>query len=401
VHFNQNTVIFMKLLTIKELEELSQVNNDHCISIYMPTHRAGKEVLNQNDARLLKNHYQEIKKALVEEGMHEGQAVDLLEPISKLIGDSDFWRHQIGGLAIFLAKDFFRYHRLPISFSEFHLITHSFYLKPLAQTFSDDEYYFIMALSLKNVRLFEASRYFIHEINLHDLFPEGVEQILDYYQFEESLQFRSKHGGMNSGENAQYYGQGGSKQDVTPYIEEYFRHIDNALSRVMTSSPRPMILAAVDYLHPIFKGVTKTSNVVDEGIMGNPDHKRPDELHEASKKIMEPYFKMQRKRRLEKYSKLAGTGKTSQNLEEIAQAAINGRVEALFVAKGSNAWGRIYENNGDVRVELHPEFQNGDNCLIDRSVVKTLLNGGETYLVEKENIIESTTKTDVAAVFRY
>jgi hypothetical protein len=391
----------MKLLTIKELEELSQVSNGHCISLYIPTHRAGKEVLNQNDARLLKNHYQEIKKALVEEGMHEAQVVDLLAPIFRLIGDGDFWRHQLGGLAVFLSENFFRQYRLPISFNEFHLITRSFYLKPLAQTFSGDEYYFILALSLHKIRLFEASKYFIHEIDIQELFPEGVDEILDYYEFEKSLQFRTQQGGMNSGSNAQFFGQGGSKRDNTPYIEEYFRHIDKGLSRVMTSNPLPMIIAAVDYLHPIFKSVTKAAKVVDEGIFGNPDHMRPDELHEMSKRIMEPYFKKQGQRRMEKYRELAGTGKTSQNLEEIAQAAVNGRVEALFVAKGSNVWGKIYENNGDVRIETHREFQNGDNCLIDRSVVKTLLNGGETYIVEKENIPEGTTKSEVAAVFRY
>jgi hypothetical protein len=391
----------MKLITIKELEELSQVNDDNCISIYIPSHRAGKEVLNLNDARVLKNHYQELKKLLHEKGIHEAKVDKFLEPINKLIGDSDFWRHQLEGLAIFLSKGFFRHFKLPVNFREFHLATNSFYLKPLTQTFSGDEYYFILALSLHKIRLFEANKYFIHEISIQELFPEGVDEILDYYEFEKSLQFRSQQGGINSGKNAQFYGQGGSKSDNTPYIQEYFRHIDKGLSRVMPSNPLPMVIAAVDYLHPIFKGVTKAAKVVQEGVFGNPDHMRPDELHEMSNKIMEPYFKSQRSRRIEKYRELAGTGKTSHNVEEITKAAINGRVEALFVTKGTNVWGKILESNGDLKIELHPEFQSGDNCLVDKSVIKTLLNGGEAYLVEKENIPEDAVEAEVAAIFRY
>ena len=391
----------MKLLTLKELEELYQITNENAISIYLPTHKAGKEVLNQKDARTLKNHYQQIKKKLAGKGMHENEIENLLQPINQLINDGNFWRQQLGGLAIFLSDGFFRYYRLPIPFEEFRLMTTSFYLKPLAQTFSDDEYYFILALSLQNIRLYEANKYFIHEIDLQELFPDGVEEILNYYEFEKSLQMRSQQGGMNSGDNAQYYGQGGSKQDVTPYIEEYFRKIDEGLGRVMTSNPQPMVLAAVDYLHPIFKKVTKTSKVVDKGIMGNPDHLKADELHVQANQIMEPFFKKQRNTRFDKYKELEGTGKTSNDIKEIAKAAMNGRIEALFAQKGNVVWGKIYENNGDQRIELHKEFESGDNCLIDQSIVKTLLNGGETYLVENDNSSEVYDKTGIAALFRY
>lgn len=39
----------MPLITKKEITELSNVNHENCISIFIPTHKAGKKVLQGED----------------------------------------------------------------------------------------------------------------------------------------------------------------------------------------------------------------------------------------------------------------------------------------------------------------------------------------------------------------
>lgn len=390
----------MKLLTIKELEELSAIQDENCISIFLPTHRSGQETINLQDARLLKTLLQDLKHQLQQRGFNEDEAMHYLKPAADLIDDTGFWRRQLEGLAIFISKGFFRYYRLPLSFQQFSLLTDSFYLKSLAPAVNNHDYYYILAISLHKIRFFEAGRFFINELDLRNLFPENIGEILSYYDFEGGINRMQKTGSPPS-PNTSYHGQGSVKKDDVPYIKEYFRHINEGLNRVITSKPYPMVLAAVGFLHPIYKEVNTVANIVEEGIHGNPERMKAEEIHEESKKIMEPYFREQSERRKKKYQRLAGTGKTSYNIEEIARAALNGRVEALFTTPGSHVWGKIYGENRDPQFEIHDHFERNDKCLIDRSVVKTLLNGGETYIVDKENLPETGVKTEIAAVFRY
>ncbi|MGK7394598.1 MAG: hypothetical protein ACNS62_08490 [Candidatus Cyclobacteriaceae bacterium M3_2C_046] len=388
-------------MSIQELEKLSNIQKPNSISIYIPTHRSGKEVNNYEDGKLLKTHTQNIKNNLTAKGWNENDALQYLQPIYDLIDDKGFWRHQLDGLAIFLSEDFFKYYRMPFSFDEFELLSDSFYLKPLLPVFSNDEYYYILALSLDKVRVLEANKFYAHELDLNELFPDGIEEILKFYEdFEQSLQMRSQQTGANEGSQVQYHGQGSAKKDNTPYIKEYFRKINEGLNRIMPSNPKPTVLAGVDYLLPIYKEVNTVAQIVDKGITGNPNDLKTEELFEKSRSIIEPYFNELKEKRKNKYQQLAGTGKASYDIEEIVKASFNGRIEAIFVTKEAHVWGK-FTNGDQQKVEMHQQFQDHDSCLVDFSAIKTLLNGGEAFLVDPQHIPEKNVDTGIAAVFRY
>src|SRR5512134_2042147 len=101
----------MDLLTKEELAALTEALATPTVSIFMPTHRVGREV-QQNPVRL-KNLLGEAKQKLVERGMRSPEAEQLLEPAQALLDNTDFWQHQSDGLAIFAAPDLMRTYRLP------------------------------------------------------------------------------------------------------------------------------------------------------------------------------------------------------------------------------------------------------------------------------------------------
>jgi hypothetical protein len=55
----------MSLITKKEIGELHDLNQENCISIFIPTHRAGKKVLQQEDTLMLKNQLKEVNSTLL------------------------------------------------------------------------------------------------------------------------------------------------------------------------------------------------------------------------------------------------------------------------------------------------------------------------------------------------
>ena len=98
----------MTLITKKEITELHEVNHENCISIFIPTHRAGKKVLNEADSLVLKNQLKDVKEKLERKGLQNDVIDKMTAPVQKLIDDSGFWREQSDGLALFIAEYFYK-----------------------------------------------------------------------------------------------------------------------------------------------------------------------------------------------------------------------------------------------------------------------------------------------------
>ena len=81
----------MPLLSKKDIAKLHHINQENCISIFIPTHRAGNEVLQEKDALSLKVQLQQVKKKLAKKGIHKTTIDTITERAQQLIGNSSFW----------------------------------------------------------------------------------------------------------------------------------------------------------------------------------------------------------------------------------------------------------------------------------------------------------------------
>lgn len=79
----------MDPLAHAELKRLSSVAGQWCVSIFLPTHRAGIEV--QQDPIRLKNLIREAERQLADAGVRGPETAALLEPARSLLSDSHFW----------------------------------------------------------------------------------------------------------------------------------------------------------------------------------------------------------------------------------------------------------------------------------------------------------------------
>ena len=106
----------MSFFSRDELRTLVERDEGPCVSIFMPTHRAGAET-QQNPIRV-KNLTREAEKQLIEGGLPSRGAKELLVPLKGLLEDALFWRYQSDGLAMFSSVALFRCYRLPVTFDE-------------------------------------------------------------------------------------------------------------------------------------------------------------------------------------------------------------------------------------------------------------------------------------------
>jgi hypothetical protein len=384
----------MYLLNRAEVRALIDERAKKCVSVYLPTHRSGSEI--QQDPIRFKNLLKQAEERLANGEMRRPEAQAILQPAQRLLDDGVFWRHQSDGLAVFASPDTFRCYRLPYSFSELVVVTERFHVKPLLTLLSGDGRFYILAISQKQVRLLLGTRHSVFEVNVENL-PKSLADALGVEEREKQLQFHT----AVPGSSPIFHGHGGGTDETVHKKDllRYFKQIDKALKDFVAVERTPLVLAAVDYLHPIYREANTAVELIDEGIVGNPDGLSRTELHDRAWTLLEPYFAKAQERAAARFLDLAGTDKASGDLGEIVPAAHHGRVESLFVAVGVQQWGRYDSATGTV--ETHESHESGDQDLLDLAAVETLAHAGDVYAVGPDKVPGSETASPVAAVFRY
>ena len=136
--------------------------------------------------------------------------------------------------------------------------------------------------------------------------------------------------------------------------------------------------------------------MIEEGISGNPDHLRADELHERAWPLVEPFFRRAQQEAVARYRELVGTGGTTSDLADGVAAAGQGRVEVLFVRIDEQRWGTFDPATG--RIATNEEPRPGDEDLLNLAAVRTLLAGGTIYAVPSDAVPGGTS---LAAILRF
>lgn len=382
----------MDIMTMNELKVLMDRHPGWCLSLYMPTHRAGRDT--EQDPIRFSNLLRQAEERLLAKGMRSPEVRELLKPAQELAGEPGFWRQQSDGLAVFLASDAFRSYRVPLPLEELVVIANRFHFKPLLPLFANDGHFYILALSQSQVRLLEGTRHTVDEIDVESL-PQSLVDALGYERFEKQLQFHTGTPAGSGGRTAMFHGHD-ADDDAKARIVRWLHKIDDELPGVLTGGQSPVVLAGVDYLFPLYREANTYPHLVEDGIPGNPEELSPAELHARAWPLVEPLFSEAEEEAIDKYNRFKGTGRTTADVKEAVLAAHQGRVDTLFVPVGVQVWGVADLSADSVQVHLDPEAGDGD--LLDLAAIETILRGGTVYAVEPEKVPD---QANLAAVFRY
>jgi hypothetical protein len=382
------------VLTKELFENLANYKGEFCVSVYLPTHRSGVEVNELEDSIMFKNVLQEVTSELKNKGADQGRIQRMLESGYELFRNTAFWRNQEQGLAVFIADDYFKFVKMPETPTRELLINTSFMVKPLVNAMTVNEYFYLLVVSKKQAKFFKANAFGMQQIELDEL-PNGVDDVVHLEEKDDQKLFRTEsfHGGKGSA----FHGHGAGKPDEKENIAMYLEEVDETLwEEVLSRENVPLLLAGVEYLLPIYKSVSHYRFIWDEVITGSHEHDDPNTLFAEARKVMEPYFQQRTKKALAQYGNQSATALTSSKPEEVIPAAHYARIWHLFVLRESHLWGRFNEQENIL--DLHSSKQDGDECLIDKAVIKTILNGGDVHFVSREDM---PADSSMAALMRY
>lgn len=378
------------------LEELLNYRDDVCVSIYLPMTRRGAEV--QGNEVQLENVLKDVKADLKERGLKQSQIGDLLHEARALLDDPLYWQHQHDGLALFLAPGFFDAFRLPMHFEPLTTVSERFHIKPILAHLTGDGQYYVLALSQDNVRLFRASQHSIEEVDAEQL-PVSMEEALAYEDPEEQLQHHTTTAGgagsPSGGPEVVHHGHS-MNDEQRQRLQRFLKMVADGVADTVKGDDVPLVLAAVDYLHPMFAEAYRANNLVAEGIEGSPNHVNDEELQRRAWEIVAPLFTEAQEEARLTFASLKHTDQALADIHTIVPAAFQGRVDTLFIALNEHKWGKYDVERNEVQIYESPK-QSGDD-LLDFAAVQTLAYGGEVYVVDNADV---PGETSIAAILRF
>lgn len=384
----------MKLLTIEIIQDLLAVEQDVCLSLYMPTQRSYPEK-QQNPIRY-KNLLRQMEESLLKK-YPPAEVQKHLEPLQALLDDNELWIYPPNGLAIFSSKGIFEVVGLHEPVSEMAIVADSFHTKPLRQYLQSTDHYHVLAINQNDYRLYEGNRHMLNEVELGEDVPKNLVEALGE-ELTDNFSNVASYGSTGQGPAPAHHGHGGRKDELEKDAERFFRIIAGVIEEKYSKPTGwPLILAALPEHHHLFHQVSKNPYLLKEGIAQNPNALSVDELNTKAWQIMEPEYNHQLDKTVNRFQQAKAHGKGSDDIDDIAVAAVEGRVDILLVEADRMIAARVTNlitGNIQPRDLENPKI---DDLLDDMGELVTKM-GGQVMVLPPEKM---PSESGLAAIFRY
>jgi len=384
----------MELLSKEFIKELLTIEQEPCLSLYMPTHRSHPE--NLQDPIRFKNLLRQLEESLSQK-YSSGEVKKYIEPLEALADDDSLWNHTSNGLAVFSADGLFKVVGLPVSVDELAVVADSFHTKPLRQYMQSTDRYHVLGLSLHDIRLFEGNRHSLTEIELMPDIPETITEALGDDLTDKHSTVAS-YGGTGGESSSMHHGHGGRKDELEKDAERFFRVVaNNIYERYSKPSDLPLILAALPEHHNLFQKVNKNPLLLTDGIAINPSSISPDTLAKMAWEIMEPEYNLKLDSLVARFEQARANDKGSDDYKEVAIAAVEGRIDTLIVEADRIIPVRITNlvtGNTQKKDLTNPKVDD----LLDDMGELVIEMGGQVMVLPTGKM---PSETGLAAIFRY
>ncbi|MDQ2101579.1 baeRF3 domain-containing protein [Azospirillum isscasi] len=387
-----------------DLERLLAVDAAPAVSIFLPTHIAGRDI--RQDVIRLRNLISKAQDELCEKhGLRRPDAEAFLKPASDLLEQGEFWRHMDRGLAVFLARGVSAIHRVPVELPEEVTINSRFTLRPLLPLLADDGTFMILAVTAGRARLFSATRNGIAEEDA-DL-PRGVADIdaeTDYDQNNRHSAPPARHadrtdrGGISMVKTHSF---GDDPEELRKaHLIDYVGRVGARARDHLKPFHGPLVVVADEEIQGLLRKDTHLHGLMQGGVVTNPDALEAEELRRRAYAVVKPMFESTRRTAVERFNALYGDRSTAERTttraEEVMVAAREGRVGVLLVAENDKVWGHFREDYHRA-FPLHHEAD-GAIDLVEHAATETLLRGGEVHVVSKADLPSGAS---AAAILRF
>lgn len=377
-----------------------------CLSLYQPTSRHHPE--NRQDPIRFGNLVTELERSLASEHPPD-RVASLLAPFRALAEDAAFWEHAADGLAVLGSSDGIRVYRLQRPVPSLAIVADSFHLKPLRRILQSADRFQVLALDRGGIALYEGNRDTLDEIPLAEQVPRTMTEALGTELTEPHLtvasygSVRGAHApGMRrdvqGAHSATHHGHGGGSEDEASDTERFFRAVDRAvLKQHLQHTQLPLLLAGLPEHLEVYRRISQNPHLLGDGIPAHPAALDSlEELRERAWTAVAPRYEARLAALADKFGSARAQNRGASEVEAVARAAAEGRVESVMLEAERQIPGRVDAKTGKV-TSGQLENPTVDDVLDDIGEL-VAARGGEVVVVPADRM---PTTTGVAAVYRF
>jgi hypothetical protein len=392
-----------KLSNAERLDDLKAILSAEgpCLSVYLPLSRASKEGINPS-RKENELHWKECLRRLEAKSDQFGSAGrELLDSVRNwnavtLESEEEPAANGCRSIAVFRSPTIFRVSLLDAHVARRSVLAPHFYILPLLAEFGRNGIFYLLALSLKNVRLLRCTRHSAEEVPLIAGTATNFDEWMNQAKPDRLAVNNSVTGGTQNQRGPYALAPKGADQDAKyEYLLHFFKQLDRGVSETLKGHARPLVLCATEQELALYRDVNSYPYLVSEEVRGAPNSMKSGEMHARAIDAIDAAYMARIEEVLANWNHRAG-GTASNRLKDIVAAAHEGRVLTLLVSDSAEQIGTFDETTQTAKGR--ETGTTSDEDLLNDAASQTILHAGEVLVTPHNKMPNGA---PLAALFRY
>ena len=348
---------------------------------------------NDKDRIQFENLVSEAKKKLTDSDWDE--KTQLLEQLEVVSQNQDSLIQSLGGLTIYITPDDIYFYHLAIAVQDRVRISKIPYVLPLAYNYQYTREYNLLLLNRESIRLFEGRGSKLEELPISEIedAPVDIETALGTEKEGGNLNFGTYSSGQSGRGSTQFFhGHSEASDEKDIDRDRYFRMVDSFVyDNYSNETKLPLIVYSVEENLALFKELSNNEYLSQTGINGSAANLKNNEIEKRVTQTIDEIIAYQRNELLDELKETSPDNRIENIPDDLTSAALQGRIEKLYVGKG-------FEIPGTITDEGRYDPNDERNDFISRMVHKVLQTQGKVYILDED---EAPENMPIAARLRY
>lgn len=341
------------------------------VSLLIPMHRTIPG--NKQDPIRVKNLVTEAKKRLSQEFSNR-EVGPVLSNLDEVVAQIDY-PHALDGLALFANQQGAYAFVLPFQPQERVVVDETFATRDLVMALNHLQRYWILTLSERPTRLYEGAGETLTEV-CREGFP--MQYVVPGSEPGELDRARTVH--------------------PDEQRRQFFRQVDEALGKIISDDPLPMIVTGVERHLGLFQQVSKHTASIVATLKGSYEKASPHELAQQVWPLFREYQDRQRQQTLAELDAAVSAQRYVSTIGEVWRMAHEGRGSVLIVEENFHYPARVDQTGTILSPASDTTAPDVIDDAVDEVIEAVIEKGGEARFVDDGAL---TQHQHIALILRY
>lgn len=366
------------LPTLEELRTWIAPADGPRVTVHLPLQRSVPEV--RQNPLLLERAAREVEQRLLALGVPAGVAGERAAALGRVDLELARLSPATRAVALLLDERALRPVALPTDAPYAVHVASSFALRPLLGALHRHARYRVLAVSIHRVAHYEGDCDGLREVSLPGV-PTSLTDALGAEVTGKELRMR---GTGRAGSAPAFYSHRSGKEERKLDLLRFHEALGRALAAALGDPSLPIVLAATDEHQAGLRAAAKLPTLLDDGVPGNFDHAPPAELAGRSAPLVERWLARRLAEGAAAWERARNRGKALDLLDDVAAAALTGRVSRLWVDSTRSLPGRLDPTSARIVPGV------GDDEVLDALCEAVLARGGEAVPIDAAHLPSPT-----------